>query len=143
MSSTATLQAMDAMLAAWNARQWDVYVDFHDEALEAVFQDGAAHDRDEHLAQSLSFCAFFADAKIHTEPCLTHFASETGEDACVVARLTGSISAPMIGANGFLAQDRRAFDVTSTLVCRWRQGRVIARRQLITPDLIWRQLAGL
>jgi hypothetical protein len=27
--------------------------------------------------------------------------------------------------------------------CRWRQGRVITRRQLITPDLIGRQLARL
>lgn len=144
MPGPVALERMRAIDAAWNARDWDAYAGYLDDALVAYASGEAdAHGKAEHVAGATRFCAAFPDARVHTEPYVALFANEDGTRTCSVARMTGTAGGRVELPGGPLRiSGRRGYEITFAAICDWRDGRIVGQRQYVDLELMLRQLRG-
>jgi len=142
MAVRSTLERMRAIDEAWNGRDWATYGDLLGERLVAyVGGEAEPQGKQLHIEKARQFCSIVPDARVCTEPYLDLFASHDGSKSCSVARLTGTVDGNVTTLPGItLPPERRTFDVTFAVVCRWRAGQIIEQRQLTDTALMLRQL---
>lgn len=129
IAARSNLNAMHAIDAAWNARDWTAYAAHFADDLVAD-GSGALRDKAGHVADAEAFCARFPDAQVE-QPYLDIFASHDGTRSVSVARLTGT--EPASG---------RGFDIAFCVISTWRAGRVAAQRQFVDTETMRRQLGA-
>lgn len=130
IAARSNLNAVHAIDAAWNARDWTGYAAHFADDLVADGAGGALRDKAGHVADARAFCARFPDARVG-EPYLDIFASHDGTRSVSVARLTGTD--PATG---------RGFDAPFCVISTWRGGRVARQRQFVDTETLRRQLGA-
>lgn len=144
MSVRTVLERMLAIDEAWNARRWSDYADVLSDELVA-FASGEAepHGKIEHIAKAKRFCETFPDAVVHCDRYHEVFASHDGRRTCTVARITGTAKGNLRMPNGTVfAPVHRAFDVTFSAICTWRERRIVSQFEYFDMELMLRQLRG-
>ncbi|MBO9707161.1 MAG: ester cyclase [Caulobacter sp.] len=138
------LHRLRALDEAWNARRWEDYAALLDDELEIwVGGETLAHDKAAHLERARSFCAAFPDSRRHVEAYLEQFASLDGLRSASVVRVTGSARGALKLPGALpVVSTSHSFDLCLGLICRWRDGRVLAWREFFDLDLLVRQLGG-
>lgn len=130
MSARTTLNGMQAIDEAWNARDWDAYGRLlADDLVAYASGEATAHDKTDHIVKAKDFCTNFPDARVASEQYLELFTSHDGIRSASVARLTGTER-----------RSGRSFDVTFAVINRWKDGRIATQRQFLDTDSMRRQL---
>jgi hypothetical protein len=132
------IQAIDS---AWNERRWDDYGNLLDENMIAyTSEEGAPHFKAAHITNAKRFCNTFPDGLVHISPYLHLFESANGTTTCSVARVTGTMTGEMPTGKISAEPNHRGFDVTLAVICRWRDGKIIERREYFEKERMFAQL---
>jgi ketosteroid isomerase-like protein len=132
------IQAIDR---AWNERRWDDYDNLLDDNMIAyISEEGAPHFKAAHTTNAKIFCNTFPDCLVHISPYLQLFESTNYTMTCSVARITGTMTGEMQIGKKSVEPNHRGFDVTFTIICRWRHGKIIERREYFEKERMFAQL---
>lgn len=144
MAIRTMLECMRAIDVAWNERRWPDYADLLSDDLVA-YESGESnpHGKAVHVEKAKRFCEAFPDAVVHGHPYLSLFASHDGKRTCSVARVTGTARGDMkMPSNTVVAPVHRRFDVNFTVICEWRDYRIVEQYKFFDMELMLRQFRG-
>jgi SnoaL-like polyketide cyclase len=126
---------------AWNDRNWKDYTDFLDDDLIAYRSGNSIpHFKETPVTIANKFCDIFPDAFIHTDPYLVLFENAEVNLTCSVARITGTMTGKMNLNYMVIEPNHRCFDVTLAIICRWRDGKIIEKREYFEGGRMLSQL---
>jgi hypothetical protein len=115
---------------AWNERNWKDYADFFEDDLIAYRSGNSTpHFKEVDITIANKFCHIFPDAFIHIDPYLVLFENAEINLTCSVARITGTMTGSMNLNYMIIEPNHRCFDVTLAVICRWRDGKIIEKRE--------------
>ena len=126
MSAEENLELMQTLDDAWNAQDWDTYDRRHKPDVVVRWPGGqpATHGTKDHRAEGVAMFKTFPDNKVSNRPYKTLFAS--GDWTCSLARFTGTMTGPMVQANGTeIPPTGKPFEVDFCTVARWDNGQIV------------------
>lgn len=144
MAVRSALDRVRVVDLAWNERRWKDYATLFAEELIA-FSGGESmpSGKSDYLENARRFCDAFTDNLVHIDPYLSLFASHDGRHTCSIARVSGTAAGALeLPGRKIVATVKRRFEVTSTLVCTWKNGMIIEQHKFFDMELMLRQLQG-
>ena len=116
---------MQTLDDAWNAQDWATFDKRHkpDTVVRWPGQP-PTHGIKDHRAEGVQMFKTFPDNRVGNRPYKTLFAE--GDWTCSIARFTGTMTGPMIGAGGrAIAPTGKSFEVDFCTVARWDNGQIV------------------
>ena len=119
------MELMQTLDDAWNAQDLDTFSARHKEHTVVRWPgQPPTHGVDAHRAEALAFFKTFPDQHLDNRPYKTLFAS--GDWTCSIARFTGTMTGPMMGADGNeIAPTGKSFEVDFYTVAKWDEGQIV------------------
>lgn len=144
--ATATIETQHAELMqtlddAWNGQDVDVFRARHKDDV-VVYWPGQPEPTvgiEDHTAESIAFWKTFPDQKLDNKPYRVFFAS--GEWTCSIARFTGTMTGPMILADGTeIPPTGKSFEVDFCTVAKWDDGQIVEENLMYDLVTFMKQL---
>lgn len=144
--ATATIEEQHAELMqtlddAWNGQDVDVFRARHkpDVIVRWPGQPEPTVGIEDHTAESLAFWKTFPDQHLDNRPYRIFFAS--GDYTCSVARFTGTMTGPMIMADGTeIPPTGKSFEVDFYTVAKWDEGQIVEENLMYDLVTFMKQL---
>lgn len=142
MATRGTLNRIRALHRAWNERRWQDYAGYlAEDCVTHVAGILAPRAKVEQVAWEQGFCAAFPDCRIITDGYLELFASHDGARSVAVTRLVGHAVCRPPPLDGLVLEPfQRGFDITLTVIARWRDGKVAEQHCYLDNEVMRQQL---
>lgn len=126
MDETAkNMELMQTLDDAWNAQDWETFDKRHKHDTVVRWPAQApTHGIHDHRAEGVAMFKTFPDNRVENRPYKVFFAN--GEWTCSVARFHGTMTGPMVLADGTsIPPTGKRFEVDFCTVARWQDGQIV------------------
>ena len=119
------MELMQTLDDSWNSQDWDTFDKRHKPDVVVRWPgQPPTHGGHDHRAEGVRMFKTFPDNRVGNRPYQVFFAS--GDWTCSVARFTGTMTGPMITANGVeIPPTGKSFEVDFCTVARWDNGEIV------------------
>jgi hypothetical protein len=127
---------------AYNARDWDAYSALLDDGFRGWSPgDARPQGKAEHVRTAQTFCTASADNQVHNAPYIVAVAK--GDWTCTIARLTGTITAPLLTSDGRVMEPaNQPFETSFATFSRWTGGKLVEEFAFLDAAVIMRQVSA-
>jgi ketosteroid isomerase-like protein len=134
------MELMQTLDDAWNNQDVETFRQRHKPDVVVRWPgQPPTHGIEDHTVESIAFWKTFPDQHLVNRPYKVFLAS--GNWTCSIARFTGTMSGPMMGADGKeIPPTGKSFDVDFYTVARWDNGQIVEENLMYDLVTFMRQL---